>query len=201
MMKMYNTCAFVAGSALAAMACAQSVTMTMVNGDGGGMAFNTTAFSVTNNAGAGVRMTQMSLTVGDVLYNFDQLYLSREQFIGGNGTQTASLFAGDRVDDNVGVNMFVYMFTNFDAGVTFRGQWDVDNDNGTFDYDTRSVLFNNGAAPNAVASFLFSDGSSISYEFPDLPVQSEYTLIIPSPAAGVSVLSALAMIATRRRRA
>lgn len=176
-----------------------SVTLTMVNGNGGGGEFNTTAFGISHDAPAGVSLTQMTFTVGDTQYLFDQLYLSEEQFVGGNGTQTASLLIGDRSDDGAGQDTFRYGFTNLTAGIVFRGQWDIDNDNGDFNADMRQVFFNNGAAPNAVATFAFSDGSSIVYTFPDLAVQSSYSIVIPGPgAAAMGVLGVLALF--RRRR-
>lgn len=190
---------FAALAVVASAASGANVTLTMVNGNGGGGEFNTTAFGISHDAPAGVSLTQMTFTVGDTQYLFDQLYLSEEQFVGGNGTQAATLLIGDRTDDNAGPDLFRYGFTNLTAGIVFRGQWDIDNDNGDFNADMRQVFFNNGAAPNAVASFEFSDGSSIVYQFPDLASQSSYSIVIPGPGAmAVGVLGALA--AVRRRR-
>jgi hypothetical protein len=175
------------------------VTLSLQNGNGGGGAFNTTQFSITNNSDAGVSLTSATFTVGDTQYLFDQLYLSEELFTGGNATQTALLTTGDRTDDNAGPDSFAYSFTNFTPGISFRGQWDIDNDNGDFNADTRTVMFNNGTAPNAIATFAFSDGSTLSYEFPDLPIQDSYTLVIPAPAtAGMLVVAGFAGL--RRRR-
>lgn len=174
------------------------LTFTMQNGNGGGGEFNTVAFSITNNAAPGVQLTQFSLTIGDPQYLFDFLYSSEETFLGGDGTQAAALLLGNRDDDNAGDDLFTYGFTNFAPGVTFRGQWDIDNDNLNFNADARQVLFNNGALPNAVATFTFSDGSVITYTFPDLPVESSYTLVIPAP--GAAALLALLPLAARRRR-
>ena len=175
------------------------VTFTMQNGDGGGGPFNTTAFTVTNISSPGVQLTEMSFTVGDTQYLFDQLYLNAELFGGGDGTQLATLLVGDRDDDNAGPDFFSYGFSNFGAGMSFSGQWDIDNDNGDFNADTRNVFFNNGLAPNAVATFQFSDGSFVSFEFPDLPIADRYTLTIPAPGAA-AVFAGLAGFARRRRR-
>lgn len=189
----------VLGSLLpAASAHAGIVTLTMANGNGGGGAFNTTAFSITNLVGPD--LTQVSFTVGDTQYLFDQLYLAEESFAGGNGTQAASLLVGDRNDDNAGPDLFTYGFTNFGAGMTFSGQWDIDNDNGDFNADMRNVFFNNGAAPNAVVTFTFSDGSSFSYVFSDMLIsQDSYTFTLPSPGA-VALLGLAGGLASRRRR-
>ena len=179
---------------------AGSVTLGLSNGNDGGGPFNTTAFSITNTSGAGVNLTGFALTVGDTQFNFDQIYQSAEQFLGGDGTQSAILITGDRNQDGAVTDSFAYTFANFGAGVTFNGQWDIDNDNGDFNADARLVLFSNGAAPNAVASFTFSDGTSFDYTFPDLTSADTYTLAIPSPTSASLLGLAGIMSALRRRR-
>jgi hypothetical protein len=174
------------------------VTLSLQNGTDGGMPFNTTAFQVTNISGPGVALTSWSMTVGDTQFLFDNIYESEELFTGGDGTQAANLTVGERDDDGMGGDFFTYAFTNFGPGVGFRGQWDIDFDNGAFDVDARTVLFNNGDAPNAVASFAFSDGSSIQYTFPDLEILESYTLTIPVP--GAVVLGAMGGLVVLRRR-
>ncbi|MDX2118609.1 MAG: hypothetical protein SFY96_10545 [Planctomycetota bacterium] len=188
----------VALGASAAAALGGSVSLSLTNGNDGGMPFNTPAFTLTNTSADGVRLTSFSLTIGDTSFNFDEIYLNAEQFSGGDGTQAALLITGDRFQDNGGPDLFAYSFANFGAGVSFKGQWDIDKDDGTWDYDARTILFNNGEAPNAVASFAFSDGSSFDYVFADLPVQDSYTLAIPS--AGTLPLLALGAASFTRRR-
>lgn len=189
-------------SALAIAPCASAglVTLSMVNGDGGGMPFNTVAFNIGNISDPGVAITSWTMTVGDTAFLYDFLYLSKEVFSGGDGTQVVLLTQGEHDNDNnIGPDAFAYSFTNFTPGVAFAGQWDIDIDTGSFDVDARAVLFNNGDAPNAVATFTFSDGSSFSYTFPDLPIQDSYTLTIPSPGAA-ALFGAAGVLALRRRR-
>lgn len=174
------------------------VTLSLQNGADGGMPFNTTAFQITNISGPGVALTSWSMTVGDTQFLYDNIYESAELFTGGDATQSATLTVGERDDDGQGTDLFTYEFVNFNPGVGFRGQWDIDFDNGAFDVDARTVLFNNGAAPNAVASFSFSDGSSVQYTFPDLEILESYTLTIPAP--GAVVLGAMGVLAGLRRR-
>lgn len=183
---------------LAGSASASLVTFTMVNGDDGGMPFNTVFFTVTNNC-PGVTLDTWSMTVGDTGFLYDQLYLRREAFAGGDGTQAASLLLGDRTDDEVGPDSFSYGFQNLGTGVTFAGQWDIDIDDGNFDVDARRVLFNNGAAPNAVASFFFSDGSQVVYTFPDLPILDSYALSIPGPGVLMPAVVCCGLAGLRRR--
>lgn len=184
--------------ALASIASAGMVTMTMQNGDGGAGPFNTVLFQVANNSAAGVNLDGLSITVGDTQYLYDQLYLSHESFPGGDGTQSAMLTTGDRTDDNAGPDLFAYALSNVAPGVAFQGQWDIDNDNGDFNADARLVMFNNGAAPNAVATFHFSDGSSIDFTFPDGPSLDFYTFSIPAP--GGVALGVIGLLGAGRRR-
>lgn len=182
---------------IAGAAAGNTVVLTMVNGDDGGGPFNTVAFGIANLGPS--NLTGWSVTVGDTQYNFDQIYATREQFVGGSGLETALLITGDRDQDGAVTDSFAYTFTNFGAGTTFRGQWDIDNDNGDFNADARLVLFNNGAAPNAVATFTFEDGEVIQYTFPDLAVLDSYTLTIPAPGAAAGLVM-LGVAGLRRRR-
>lgn len=189
--------AFAAGAGVSA---AGTLALSMQNGNDGGGPFNTTLFAITNTSAA-ASLQSLSVTVGDTQYLFDQLYLTEETFSGGDGTQFAQLLVGDRTNDGLGLDTFAYSFTNFAPGITFRGQWDIDNDNGDFNADTRAVFFNNGAAPNATITATFSDGSAFVYQFPDLPVLDTYTLAIPSPGAtGLAALGLIFIAWGSRRR-
>ena len=183
---------------LAGGASAGSIALFLENGDDGGQTFNTTFFRLTNTSAPGITLDTWSMTVGDTMFLFDQLYLRREAFVGGSGSESAMLTIGERDDDGMGGDVFAYSFMNFGPGTGFEGQWDIDFDNGAFDVDARRVLFNNGVAPNAVATFSFSDGSQFSYTFPDLPIQDSYLLEIPSP--GTVAVAFVATVLLRRRR-
>ncbi|MCX5690979.1 MAG: hypothetical protein NTV94_14540 [Planctomycetota bacterium] len=196
-MNLFAALGVVAGAALSASA--GVVSLTMQNGNGGGFEFNTTAFSITNLSDSGVGLTQVTFTVGDTQCLFDFLYSSEEQFNGGNGSESATLLVGDRSDDNAGPDFFTYGFDGFPPGTTFRGQWDIDYDNLNYNVDMRRVFFNNGDAPNAVVSLIFSDGTTASYEFPDLPVTDSYSIQIPGPAAWPLAAAGTFAILRRRR--
>lgn len=174
-------------------------TLTLVNGDGGGDPFNTTYFTLSNASTDGISITGTSLTIGDENYVFDNVYLDREQFLGGDGTQTADLLVGSRNDDNSGPGVFTYAFTNLTPSVSFRGMFDIDQLL-TFQADARQVLFNNGAAPNAVWSVNFSDGSVGQLTLPDgSATQDSYTFTV-TPAPGAMLLLPAALLARRRNR-
>ncbi|MFM9956848.1 MAG: hypothetical protein ACKVZJ_02120 [Phycisphaerales bacterium] len=184
-------------------AAAPIVNLTLVNGDdsGAGLPFNTVEFLLANVSTGGESLTGMTLTVGDTAWNFDNIYLSRELFTGGDGTQIANLLIGDRTDGGAVTDLFQYAFTGFTPGVNFRGQFDIDNDDGTFQADSRRILFNNGAAPNAVLTLDFSGGSQVLFTLPDGPLDAEtYTFTIPAPGAACVMGLPLVML-TRRRRA
>ncbi|MGQ0627141.1 MAG: hypothetical protein ACT4PL_03465 [Phycisphaerales bacterium] len=191
-MNIRNGMAAVCVAAPIAVASAQPVaTLALRDGDESGMdlPFNTVEFVLTNLAGTG--LTRMSLTVGNPVWNFDQVYEDREVFFGGTGLEMALLIEGDRVQDGAGPDAFTYDFTGFGGGASFRGQFDIDNDDGTFQADSRTILFNNGPAPNAVLTLSFADGSVVLFTLPDGPAgAAEYTFTIPTP--GALTLSALA---------
>jgi hypothetical protein len=186
---------------LAASASAAPIaTITLVNGNDSGadLPFNTTEFRLSNVSTAGEAITGMTMTVGDTVWNFDNIYLSQELFTGGNGTETATLLVGDRTDGGAVTDLFTYAFTNFNPGVIFRGQFDIDNDNGSFPADARLVLFNNGAAPNAVLTLDFSGGTAIDFTLPDGPADLDsYTFTIPTP--GAAMLGGVACLFAARR--
>jgi hypothetical protein len=193
-------CAFTSG-ALAGVIPTYGATFTITNGNGGGSPFNTVAFALTNLSGSGSDITQMRLTIGDTRYSYDFLYLSEESFSPATSGPTATLTQGDRTDDFIGPDAFAYAFSGFTPGVTFRGQWDIDDLEPIFDVDARTVLFNNGDAPNAVLTLIFDDGTVISSTLTDGPAQqSSYSwFIVPAPQT-CAALGLLALRASRRAR-
>lgn len=189
------------GGALAGDIPTYGATFTIANGNGGGSPFNTVAFALTNNADTGVALTQMSLTIGDTRFSYDFLYLSEESFTPATSGPTATLTQGDRTDDFIGPDVFSYAFTGFNPGVTFRGQWDIDDLEPVFDVDARTVLFNNGDAPNAVLTLTFADGTIVSSTLTDGPAQqNSYSwTIVPAPHA-CAALGLLAFRVSKRAR-
>lgn len=177
-----------------------AASLTLTDGtDSGGLPFNTTQFVLTNLSASGIEITGMSLTVGDLNYVFDQIYLSSEVFVGVPGA-TATLVTGDRSQDGANTDLFAYAFTGFGSAGSFTGQFDIDKRNGDFVADARSVLFNNGDAANTVWTVSFSNGQSASLTLPDGPLaDTSYTFTVPSPGAA-ALLAAGGLLVIRRRR-
>ena len=72
----------------------------------------------------------------------------------------------------------------FSSGGSFSYLADLDRDpniNETLDY--RTILFNNGAAPNSVITVGFSDGTVLTQPIPDAPIQDAYTFTQSSPGS------------------
>lgn len=177
-----------------------AASLTLTDGtDSGGLPFNTTQFVLTNLSASGIEITGMSLTVGDLNYVFDQIYLSSEMFAGVPGA-TAALLTGDRSQDGANTDLFVYAFTGFGSAGSFTGQFDIDKRNGDFVADARTVLFNNGDAANAVWTVSFSNGQSAALTLPDGALSDvSYTFTVPSPGT-IALLAAGGFLVNRRRR-
>ena len=162
--------------------------------------FNTVEFELTNTSPAGISITSVSLTVGDAFFNFDELYLSRELFTGGTGVELATLVIGDRVQDTVYTDLFQYDFSGFVSGLSFRGQFDIDQDNGNFVADSRTVLFNNGDLPNAVLTVTYSNGDVQSLTLPDGGASATaFRFVVPGPGSAALIALGGAGLLRRRR--
>ena len=77
---------------------------------------------------------------------------------GGAGS-TFNLVSPDSVDGAVRSDVLSFTFTGFDPGDRFNSDVDIDPDSGdSACCNLSGVLFNNGAAENAVVTVRFSDG-------------------------------------------
>ena len=119
------------------------------------------------------------------------------------------------IDDDFGGGLrndvFDIRFTSFDPGDMAFWSADIDEDNGGRKGNFRTTFANNGAAPNSVATAYFSDGTILSFVFPDLKQPTyffEVTNVVPAPVpvpAGAilmaPILGAMGLSARRRRKA
>ena len=126
-------------------------------------------FDVTNISGQA--MTDFEVTIGDTTFNYDGASIRTPP--PGNPLGATLQPPSDPNLNNgpVGASDTVHWaFTNFQSGDTFKFRTEVDPDglNQSGD-DYTTVLFNNGAAPNAKITATFADGSTAVLTFPDVP--------------------------------
>ncbi len=108
-------------------------------------------------------ITDLTLTIGDTSYNFD--VVTGEILPVG---VTASLITPSDTNPNEDrSDRLDYNFTGFGPGLTFEARPDLDVDSVASNDDYRTVLFNNGAADNAVASVRFSNGAILNLQLSD----------------------------------
>ena len=128
---------------------------------------NVPTFTLENTGS--IDITGYSLTIGDIAYNWDAAYHESGDSVG------FSLESGDTNDGGgIRVDVFEYTFSDFNPGETFRHAADVDRDNANSGENYRTVLFNNGAAANALLSVSFLNVGTLSMTLPDSANQPEY---------------------------
>ncbi len=102
-------------------------------------------------------ITDLSMTIGDTTFNFDRAGLESIP----TDTGTALTYALDSPDAANGIvrdDTLTYSFGGFDPGDQFGFRFEIDPDSFDAIVDYRTVLFNNGAAPNSVISVSFMEG-------------------------------------------
>jgi hypothetical protein len=112
-------------------------------------------FTLTNTS-TDALITQFSITIGDLAYNFDAVTFNQLP----TGPQVTS-FTPDKVQGGAKSDVLSLSFTNFAASqaFAFRGDIDRDSDNGLALTNFRTVL--TGATPSVV-TVKFSDGSTLT---------------------------------------
>jgi len=157
-----------------------------------------------NLSAPGIQIESLLLTVGDAAnHNWDQVVTLAASPL------SATLIAPDELDDGVRSDVIQYSFGGFEAGEFFRFRADVDPDpSSNVILDFRSVLFNNGALPNAVVTVQFSNGFTLtdtladqsfaSNASADLATQVQSLTAVPEPSAlvawGIALLVGAAAI-------
>lgn len=171
---------------------------------------NVPTMTLTNDSTMGEQILGYSVTIGDTSRNWDFSVLERFD----SDLFTATLLSPDAANEGVRSDVLEYRFTGFGAGQTFRHAGDVDTDdplqNVLQDYST--VLYNNGAAPNALVSVEFDNSSTLTRTLPNfdpfgptvvsvhepdpVPRQASATASMPEPSmlAIWSVLAAFAAL-------
>lgn len=133
-------------------------------------------FSLMNNGPLAI--IGLTVTIGNAAYNFDAVLPAA----GTTPGLVPNLVTPD-TDGFGGVNSeFVnFTYTGFTNGRTHTFDADIDLDGQTSGGpDFRTVLFNNGAALNAMVTIIFEGGGTLSVTMPDVGVvQPTYTFMAP----------------------
>lgn len=160
---------------------------------------NIPTFALTNSSDT-ANIESFSMTIGDTSRNFDTGTVTSAPGISFTLNSPDTNLSGGIRSDLVD---FSFSF-GFEPGATFSFTADVDIDSSNTTQDYRSVLFNNGAAPNSVITLGFSGGLNLSQEMPDASFLSSYSFsqseVIPGPAIAPLVFGLVAAFVTVRRR-
>lgn len=98
-----------------------------------------------------------SLTIGDPAFNFDGLV----DLVVPVGVTALVIEGDDNINgiDGVNTDRVALTFDSLQPGQSASFALDVDSDAGVFQQDYRTILFNNGAAENALAEATFASAS------------------------------------------
>jgi hypothetical protein len=107
-------------------------------------------------------ITGVKVTIGDTLRTFD----SANNFIYSAGVN-ATVTSPDTVDGSTKSAQIDLAMTGFLTGRSFSMDVDLDSIFWNSVENFRTVMFNNGASPNAVVTVTASDGSTASVTLPD----------------------------------
>lgn len=162
---------------------------------------NVPQFTITNIGAPGSEsLSAFSFTIGDTAFNFD-FYRNpsgdladttfNEPFLGGTFNQ-----------DGVGYDFFS-LSGDLAPGESLTFEVDVDPDSSSLGVivDFTNIFFDNGAAPNSIATAVFSNGATRSYELPDgLSNTPSFQIAVPVPAALPLMLGGIAAFGFVARR-
>ena len=159
---------------------------------------NVPTFELINTSDS-ANIESFSMTIGDTSRNFDFATVT------GSTGITFMQNGPDTVDDGVRSNLVDFTFSSgFAPGSTFSFDADLDVDNSNTAEDYRSVMFNNGGAPNSIIEVEFFGELTLSQEMPDASFLSSYSFsqseVIPGPAIAPLVFGLVAAFVTVRRR-
>jgi hypothetical protein len=137
---------------------------------------NVPTISVTNNS-PNLEITRFDLTIGNTAKNFDPSEQTVTPPPGGNAVRTSALL-------NQRMDVVSFALSSFGPGETFTFKVDIDQDGLDNVENFNNVFFNNGAAPNSVAT-VFAGAASASRTLDDNPA----TLTFRGPTRFLRVIS------------
>lgn len=130
---------------------------------------NSPTLRVTNRSSGTLNITALELTIGDAAFNFDAV----DEIETPAGVEIVVGSPDANGDGGVRSDLVRLDFTGFGSGKTVSFGTDIDRDHQNSTEDYRDVLFNNGAAPNAIVT-AFSGNGKCSVTLPDAPNESSY---------------------------
>lgn len=159
----------------------------------------------TSDAGSGIEITDLVLTIGDTDFNFDFVRIETA-FNDPDSDLGFTRNAPDLDNDGIGTDALDYDFTGFGPGDIFRIEVDIDPDAGNPVVDFRDIMF-----PSATLSLTFSDGQTLSETLAPLDLSAlsfefaQSAVAVPLPNGLALYFGALAagglLMRHRRRRA
>lgn len=176
--------------------------------------WNVPKLTLTNKSTASESIVSFSLTIGHLGFVYDFVAdlgsspPGRAANVATEALTGATLVAGDRVNGTGSVQTLVWSFAHFTPGESLVFEVDLDRADGSTTFDARTIWFDNGAQPNAVAEVVFANGATVGFEMPDVgsaPSMLQFALTAPEPGAvallsvGLAGLGALGSVPCPRR--
>ncbi len=170
-----------------------------VYGDG-----DTPVFSLQNTS-SDLKITGIEITIGSPNHEFDLSWT-----LWSSPSIQAVLLRPDDKQGDVTSDAVEYLFDGFIPGAMFIFETDIDPLVSGASIDYRTILFNNGSAPNAYITVEFENGLSLEQIMPNAPASAHrfildqsYTTVAPLPSAamgGAALIGALGAVRWVRRR-
>ena len=171
--------------------------------------FNVPKITLSNASTMGEQIVEFRMSIGHPDFVFDFVAdlssnpAGRAANVATEALTGATLVVGNRINHVGAFDEVAWSFTDFTPGEALVFEIDVDPRVGGPTADARTVLFDNGAHPNAVVLVRFSDGSTDTFVLPDAGTPSAAyafggsgPFAIPEPS--VATLIAVGLVVLRR---
>lgn len=164
---------------------------------------NVPTFTITNQSDAGITLDTFNITIGLLSRNFDYI-----RNVAAPAGGTANVTNGDATNGGTRFDFLEIDYTDFDMGETVSFIADIDQDTGNTTRNYENTLFNNGTAPNSVATATFSNNFVLQLTLDDRSTTPTSHLFsareditpVPLPAGLPLLLTGLGAFAFARRR-